>query len=313
MSAEEQSGRPRGDQAGRGDVVHPLEWARRRGAFPEVLEVMERSLGRRRRRRAGLASAAMLLLCLGTGVGLALRQGALERAAAGTSVARTTPAHQALADGTVVEVRDGGRVRAEYSPAVRRVVLEAGQAHFQVTKDPSRPFVVVVGAVEVRAVGTAFSVERGAREIEVIVTEGRVRVAKHDPAASRATVAAAMPGEAPLADLSVGASAVVDLAKGEQAPRVQVSQLTPTQLTTRLAWRIPILEFTATPLADAIAQVNRHADITLSLGDPALREVKLSGRLRADNVETLLRLLEDEHGMRATRRGAAEIVLHRAR
>ncbi len=49
--------------------------------------------------------------------------------------------------------------------------LEAGEAHFAVAPDAARPFVVRVGGVAVRAVGTAFNVRYaadGAVEVTVI-------------------------------------------------------------------------------------------------------------------------------------------------
>ena len=54
--------------------------------------------------------------------------------------------------------------------------LVRGEAHFVVAADASRPFVVSAGAVSVRAVGTEFVVRYSAREIGVLVTEGRVAV-----------------------------------------------------------------------------------------------------------------------------------------
>jgi transmembrane sensor len=56
------------------------------------------------------------------------------------------------------------------------VVLERGEAHFQVAKNPARPFVVVARGVEIRAVGTAFSVGLESTRVEVLVTEGQVAV-----------------------------------------------------------------------------------------------------------------------------------------
>src|SRR3546814_19688281 len=49
-------------------------------------------------------------------------------------------------------------------------------AWFQVAKDRARPFVVEVGDVRVRAVGTAFGVKRTAGGVDVQVTEGVVEV-----------------------------------------------------------------------------------------------------------------------------------------
>src|SRR3546814_9504316 len=61
-------------------------------------------------------------------------------------------------------------------PQVREIALNDGEAWFQVAKDRARPFVVEVGDVRVRAVGTAFGVKRTAGGVDVQVTEGVVEV-----------------------------------------------------------------------------------------------------------------------------------------
>ena len=46
---------------------------------------------------------------------------------------------------------------------------------------------------------------------------------------------------------------------------------------------------------------------------PALAGAKLSGVIRADRIAGVVRLLEEECGVRVERTGDARIVLHRAR
>ena len=293
---------------GRGELLHPMEWAKRSGALTDVLGEMERELGRRRRRRraAGAIAATVVLALAGTWWSTGPETPAPHPAS--SVLAQARPAYRELPDGSTVEVREGGKIRTDYSTQVRRVTLEAGEAHFQVAKNAARPFVVVIDDVEVRAVGTAFAVQRRAGELEVIVTEGRVRVTRL--AAERAVLEKAE--SAPLAELDAGASLVVARAAGA-VPRMRRAQLTAAQVASRLAWRVPWLDFSGTPLAEAVEEVGRHAGVKIVLADADLREVRLSGRLQADNVDTLLRLLEEEHGVRVTRRSGAEIVLHAGR
>ena len=87
------------------------------------------------------------------------------------------------------------------------------------------------------------------------------------------------------------------------------------ELVARLAWRVPRLEFSRTPLVEALAMMNQHApagkNLTVVLADPSLGSVQVSGVLRADNIETLLHLLEEEHGIKAHYRSPGEIVLRK--
>ncbi len=83
-----------------------------------------------------------------------------------------------LEDGSSVELNHGANVTTEFSASERRATLVRGEALFTVAKNPARPFIVRAGGVDVRAVGTAFSVRLDAAAVEVLVTEGRVALAR---------------------------------------------------------------------------------------------------------------------------------------
>jgi transmembrane sensor len=81
------------------------------------------------------------------------------------------------------------------------------------------------------------------------------------------------------------------------------------ELAERLAWRVPRLEFSQTPLAEALELFNRHSRVRLVLGDADLGNLHLSGIVRADNTAALLQLLKSDFGLRSEPRGENEIVL----
>ena len=81
-----------------------------------------------------------------------------------------------------MKLNEGALHSVLFTDTERRVRLERGEAFFQVTKDPRRPFVVEVGGVTVRAIGTAFNVRLGGGELDVLVAEGKVEVASTGPA-----------------------------------------------------------------------------------------------------------------------------------
>ncbi|WP_415909953.1 FecR family protein [Oleiharenicola sp. Vm1] len=207
----------------------------------------------------------------------------------------------ALPDGSRVELKDGTQLVVQYSETERRVKLTGGEAHFSVWKDKARPFVVDAAGVEVRAVGTAFNVRLDPRDVQVIVTEGRVQVEQP---------AAAVP-VAP-AYVSVGQQAVVALA---QPVAPTISGVTNEDIARELAWQAPRLEFNETPLADAVAEFNRLNRHQIELGDPALGALRIGGTFRPDNVEAFIRMLaaEPAFGLRAEPAGENRTVLRRAR
>ncbi|MBI2513956.1 MAG: FecR domain-containing protein [Opitutae bacterium] len=206
----------------------------------------------------------------------------------------------ALPDGSRVELKDGTQLVVQYSETERRVKLTGGEAHFSVWKDKARPFVVEASGVEVRAVGTAFNVRLGARDVQVLVTEGRVTVEQP-----------AVPATPP-AFVSVGETAKVPL---ETAASPTIAFVTPEDIARELAWQAPRLEFNETPLADAVAEFNRLNRHQIEFGDPALGALRIGGTFRPDNIEGFIRMLvaDPAFAVRAEPAGENRTVLRRAR
>lgn len=302
-----------------GDARSALDWAVREDAAGDVLLELERRARRRRSRWQTAASAAVVALLVAGGVWQARRGDTAADAAvarsstpAATSAIVSTPEHRTLADGSIVELDGDAQIAVAFSEAVRRVTLTRGKAHFQVAKNAARPFVVSAGGVAVRAVGTAFAVELGSRAVEVLVTEGRVSVATAvEQTGQEAT--APVPVGAPLAFVDAGKRAVVNLAaEPSEKSEAQVVELSEAELAAQLSWRVPRLDFSGTPLAEALPHFNQYGRNPLVLGDPTLGRLQLSGILRADNTEALLRLLKTEFGVIAEPGSDNELVLRKA-
>lgn len=208
-----------------------------------------------------------------------------------------------LADGSTVNLNRGTTLTVALSASVRHVHLTRGEAHFQVAKDPSRPFVVAAAGVAAQAVGTAFNVRLSAGTVEVTVTEGRVQLAA-PPTANLSTPAPAL--------LTAGDHAVVALNAPAVAP--VVAALDASALEQRLAWTPRLLELHKTPLAEVVAQFNQRGATTaqarLELGDRSLGTLRVGGSVRLDQPEAFARLLERSLGLRA-RHEAGVITLHR--
>jgi transmembrane sensor len=225
--------------------------------------------------------------------------------------ADTTVTQRLLEDGTVVELNRGAVLSVNFTPAERRVRLEQGEAHFTVTKNPARPFIVTARGMDVHAVGTAFNVRLDAQVVEVLVTEGRVRVSEAPEPAADGSKSEAREMRAPLVPLlQAGQRAVVSLAPQSAAP--QIATLTPGEIERVLAWQHRMLDFTATPLSDVVAEFNRHNDVQLVVVDPELASIPISANFRSDNIEGFVRLLEVGSFARAERRGENEIRLRKA-
>ncbi|MCF7688016.1 MAG: FecR domain-containing protein [Cephaloticoccus sp.] len=206
---------------------------------------------------------------------------------------------QTLPDGSVVELKAGSQLEIGFTTAIRRVRLVAGEVHFTVTKNPARPFVVHVGKLAVHAVGTAFNIRMQPDQIEVLVTEGKVRV--DEPATPHRAILST-----PL--LVAGERAVISTVENE--PAVLVAGMNARQIETELAWQPQRLAFVGMPLSEILADFNRHNSTQILLGDADLADLRIGGTFRADNPEAFVRLLETGFGIRVERNGE-QTVLYR--
>lgn len=213
-----------------------------------------------------------------------------------------------LTDGSIVQMNRWAVVTSRFTSGERRVRLERGEAHFQVKKDAARPFIVEVAGVAVRAVGTAFNVRCASSSVEVLVTAGQVAVQKvASPDRVTGTDRSSLSAGTLLA---AGECALVLLDLGAPPPTVQ--HLSPGEIEARLAWQPRRLEFTATPLAEIVAEFNRRNPVRLTLASDELASLRLSLAFRSDNVEGFVRLLVSHFGVRAEWRDPHEILLQLA-
>lgn len=197
-----------------------------------------------------------------------------------------------LSDGSRVTMNTDTQIRIKVTDAERRVELQKGEAFFEVARDPGRPFVVAAGNQLVVAVGTKFSVRRSdgeAGELRVVVTEGRVRIARSGSVA------------ATLAGTEVGAGSIARSGTGG----VRIDGTPERPVDEYVSWRAGYLLFRQTTLADAVAEFNRYNTTRLVIEDPSLADVRIGGNFRATNIEAFVRLLEEDfvESLRVERRG----------
>lgn len=273
-----------------------LDHPRHAGKAGVILHVLSRRARVRRRRRLAWSGVAGLVLVSTIFLGPSLGR-RLDRAPLPASHVAVSPMNQRLADGSRVEFNEGAEISVDFSVESRNVHLLKGEAHFEVARDASRPFVVTAGHVRVRAVGTAFAVRLDPAGVEVLVTEGRVTV---DDGASR-------DGTEPPAEVAAGYKVVVPVVGDEE--KVAVAPMTDLDFGARLAWRGLRLEFSGTPLREAIMRFNTRNRVQLVVSDPSIEDLRVSGIFRAENVEGFVRLMEGSFGMEVSRRTEQEIVL----
>jgi transmembrane sensor len=242
-----------------------------------------------RRIRPRYGAAAIMILAMMVGGYLLLRPpGDHYSASVGKVV--SVP----LKDGSSIILNAGSKVRVNLTPQERRVDLERGEAFFVVAKDPRRPFVVQAGDKQVIAVGTQFSVRRDGDEVRVIVTEGTVQlklVGNHLHVSGEvAPSASGLTPESP----RLTAGTVARSADGD----VLVQEKSIREAEIALTWRVGYLTFHETTLADAVAEFNRYNTHRITIEDPRVGEIRISGTFRPTNYEAFVRLLQDGFAIR---------------
>lgn len=264
----------------------------------------------RRRRRPALALAAAAALAVAA---LFVWRGANAPEVARVAVAPAGDTREvALPDGSKILLNAGSEVAVAYRADARAVELVRGEAHFTVAKDGRRPFVVRVGGVAVRAVGTAFNVRRQADAVEVLVTEGRVDVQGTGDGRSLlgGTGTPTEPAPVLVAGQRVRVTGIAGGA-GSAPVTAPVETVAAAEVERRLAWRERRLELGPTPLERLVAEFNRTSPVRLTVADPAIAQVSVGGAFRLGDAETLVQLLETNFDIVAERRGD-EIRLRRA-
>ena len=191
-----------------------------------------------------------------------------------------------LADGSQMELNTATRLTARFTETERAIILETGEAYFDVTSDPDRPFTVEAGGKSITVLGTRFTVRQTAGDVEVIVEEGRVRVGG---AGGRAQSEAAI--------IETG---TVLLA---QAGGMIIREKTAMELQAELGWRRGLLIFERQDLASVAEEFNRYNRVKLVIDDARAGDIRIGGSFEADNVEAFSRLLSASFGLNVRRQG----------
>lgn len=295
--------------------------AQQGGAVSAVLAGLEKRARQRRSRRmqAGVAAALMVSAGLFFAFG-SIGPGAVDKSRPQVLAPQVAfdPIRK-LPDGSIVELKEGAEIEVAYSAETRRVRMVKGEAYFRVEKDKSRPFYVEANGVQVRAVGTAFSVQMQATAVEVVVKEGAVDVGHASPASNDPGPVRVDAGNRIVMPLMRLRPAVRTTAPEPAALTTVDSEparpvtMTEQEMETRLAWRLPRLEFEGMPLAEAVALLNRHNALQITLADPVIGALRISGNFRADNPEGFVSVAEQSLELVAVRVSERQVVLRRQR
>jgi transmembrane sensor len=187
-----------------------------------------------------------------------------------------------LEDGSVVRLDSSSKLIVRFSKRERTLELAQGQALFQVTHDPQRPFMVTANGVSVKAIGTEFNVNGLSGRTVVTVVEGKVRLS----------------GSASLQNtpLSAGQQATVDR-------RGQVEMQQDADVAASTGWLQHRLSYQGARLGDVVEEFNRYNRMPIVLTDPKLTDMRINAIFHTTDSASLLQFLGGLEGVRVQRLG----------
>lgn len=233
-----------------------------------------------------------------------------------------------LSDGSEITLGARSSLEVAFSRHERRVSLTSGVAFFSVVKNPSRPFVVLVGDKEVRDVGTQFEIWRNLASMRVSVVEGAVEVMQvadlpseasrgmHLAARGMRSANALIPDGVAITPIRLAASTPPEeriLTAGEQVTTAFAAGVIPDPHATPpgepAAWRHGRLVYVDTPLKDIIADANRYSHEPIEIADERVADLRVSVVCPTDRIDEMVSALSRSLSLKVERREGGGIVL----
>ncbi|THU05074.1 sigma-70 family RNA polymerase sigma factor [Lampropedia puyangensis] len=181
--------------------------------------------------------------------------------------------NRTLPDGSQIQLDADSRVAITYRAHMRHALLQQGAAFFSVQTDSERPFVVEADSLQVRVVGTQFSVGLEPQAIVVEVEEGVVQVVPTGDSSGEVKQTA------------------VTLQAGERlrVPRnASIAQTWQVEKNTATAtWRHGDLIFDRERLANVAARLQRYSTHRIDI-DSQVQALQVSGRMRVRDARNWL-------------------------
>jgi transmembrane sensor len=191
-----------------------------------------------------------------------------------------------LQDKTQIKLNTNSLVKVTYTDKQRVFELLRGEMHVVVAHNKQKPLSVYAGSNIIQAVGTAFNVELGAGEVELIVTDGKVLVTD----INSQSVA---PLKLKNVHLSPQSFAVNKGQKAQlQARNTNIIGNDETKQASDLAWQQGNLIFRGESLFEAMQEVARYTNYEFDFGDEDIKKQQIAGLFKTSDISGFLSALE---------------------
>ena len=196
----------------------------------------------------------------------------------GKAMAGEAPSTLYLSDGTVVWLKEGSRLEyPEVFHGNTREVTLTGEAFFDVSKNPGKPFVIHSANFTTRVVGTTFNIKAYGNEDsgEVIVVTGRVVVAVNEPSSGKAREVVLHPNEK--AVYSKKDNSLTETAAAESEKKIASGK--------------DRLLFDETSLEDIITVLNATYGVNISVSGETMKRCIVTADLSGETLDADIEIL----------------------
>lgn len=198
----------------------------------------------------------------------------------------------ALEDGSRVHLNGASAVTVNYVDNKRLLKMDKGEAYFEVAHDKDRAFIVEVGGVLVRALGTAFNIDYTHDNVTVSVIEGTVQVGLSEDVRRgkkpEETEILASIGD----KVEFKTIASLDRFSYKNAPVIPVLQKNSKPGKYPLAWQKGILNLDGETLGVAVERINRQSVKQVVISDIRLNDLPIYGSFYLNNVDSFINAIE---------------------
>lgn len=176
-----------------------------------------------------------------------------------------------LSDGSHVEVNKGSVLiyPKSFSKKYRKVELQSGNAFFEISKNPDKPFIIQTPQGQVKVLGTAFNVFVSQEKTEVFVQSGKVKLIKEK---NKKTIV--------LSQKACGYIGDVDVV---MAQSVSINYL---------SWRTNHLEFINAGLKELMQSLERHFQCSVRFEHEDYPDIQFNGKFTDPQLVDIMEVIE---------------------
>ena len=201
-----------------------------------------------------------------------------------------------LPDGTLVCLNRHSQLvfdAHEYNHRQRLVKL-SGEGFFEVTKDPSRPFIVETGRLHTRVLGTAFNIEAYYNESEILVSLVHGKIALDDTVTDQTTL----------------------LSPDQTFRYVKQSgtwEILPVSAQQVALWTQGWLVFNEVPLQEAIERIAERYNLVIEYKPELIRNKRITSSFQTAPWQVVLENILFVHGLHYKKEGGKIVIVKRER